>query len=34
MMPRRITALEELPRNGNGKVDRFALAAAFDGARP
>lgn len=34
MMPRRITALNELPRNGNGKVDRLALAAAFDDARP
>ncbi|MFG2194100.1 amino acid adenylation domain-containing protein [Streptomyces sp. NPDC048639] len=29
MMPRRITALEELPRNTNGKIDRRALLAAL-----
>ncbi|MEU6083527.1 amino acid adenylation domain-containing protein [Streptomyces sp. NPDC047108] len=29
MMPRRITALEELPRNSNGKIDRRALLAAL-----
>lgn len=29
MIPRRITAFEELPLNPNGKIDRLALAAAL-----
>lgn len=32
MMPRRITTLEELPRNANGKIDRRAVLAALGDA--
>ncbi len=33
MIPRRITAFEELPLNPNGKIDRLALAAALGATR-